>query len=471
MNTSTRPLRVAVVGAGPAGIYAADALMRSDASVSIDLYERMPAPFGLLRYGVAPDHSRIKAIVAALHKLLDKPQVRLLGNIDVGVDITLGDLRSFYDAVVYATGANSDRALPIPGIDLECSYGAADFVSWYDGHPDVPRTWPLDAKKVAVLGVGNVALDVARILAKSAEELLPTEIPPNVHAGLCANQAVEVHVFGRRGPAHAKFTPLELRELDHSPTIEVIVDPADLVYDEAALALRRSSKQVDLICNTLEQWAAREPGDRPHRLYLHFCENPVEILGDGDGRVRALRTERTRPGGAEVVAAEANQAEWEVQAVYRAIGYLSEPVAGVPFDEGAGVIPNEAGRVLADPGADAPERRYLPGVYVTGWIKRGPVGLIGHTKGDASETISSLLADVDRFVRPEQPQPEAVVALLEGRGIAFTTWYGWQLLDAYERDLGADEGRERVKVVERDVMVAVSRSSAGAGDCRVSIEP
>ncbi|GAB3207819.1 FAD-dependent oxidoreductase [Nocardia tengchongensis] len=471
MTTSTRPLRVAIVGAGPAGIYAADALMKSGALVSIDLYERMPAPFGLLRYGVAPDHPRIKAIVSALHKLLDKPQVRLLGNIDVGADITLDELRSCYDAVVYATGANADRALPIPGVDLEGSYGAADFVSWYDGHPDVPRTWPLDAKKVAVLGVGNVALDVARILAKTAEELLPTEIPPNVHAGLSANQAVEVHVFGRRGPAHARFTPLELRELDHSPTIEVIVDPADLVYDEAALALRQCSKQVELICSTLEQWAAREPGERPHRLFLHFCENPVELLGDGEGRVRALRTERTRPGGAEVVAAGGDHTDWEVQAVYRAIGYLSEPVPGVPFDECAGVIPNEAGRVLAEPDSDAPEQRYLPGVYVTGWIKRGPVGLIGHTKGDASETISSLLADVDRLARPASPQPEAVIELLESKGIAFTTWSGWQQLDAYERELGAAEGRERVKVVERDVMVAVSRSSAAAGDCRASIEP
>ncbi|MFE2631296.1 FAD-dependent oxidoreductase, partial [Streptomyces sp. NPDC059374] len=229
-----RPLRVAIVGAGPAGIYAADALLKSEVAaepgVSIDLFERMPAPFGLIRYGVAPDHPRIKGIVTALHQVLDKPQIRLFGNVDYPNDISLDDLRAFYDAVIFSTGATADRELRIPGIDLDGSYGAADFVSWYDGHPDVPRTWPLEAEKVAVLGVGNVALDVARVLAKTADELLPTEIPPNVYDGLKANKAVEIHVFGRRGPAQAKFSPMELRELDHSPNIEVIVDPEDIDY-------------------------------------------------------------------------------------------------------------------------------------------------------------------------------------------------------------------------------------------------
>ncbi len=247
MSDNSRPLRVAIVGAGPAGIYAADALMKSDTAkdrgVSIDLFERMPAPFGLIRYGVAPDHPRIKGIITALHKVLDKPQVRLLGNVDYGTDITLADLKKHYDAVIFSTGATDDRSLDIPGIDLDGSYGAAQFVAWYDGHPDFPRTWPLDAEKVAVIGVGNVALDVARVLAKTGDELLPTEIPDNVYQGLKANKAVEVHVFGRRGPAQAKFTPLELKELDHSPNIEVIVNPEDIEYDEGsavAAAARRS---------------------------------------------------------------------------------------------------------------------------------------------------------------------------------------------------------------------------------------
>ncbi|MFI6772838.1 FAD-dependent oxidoreductase [Nocardia sp. NPDC050412] len=454
MSVPKYPLRVAIVGAGPAGIYAADALMKSDAEVSIDLYERMPAPFGLIRYGVAPDHPRIKGIITALHKVLDKPQVRLLGNIDYGTDITLDDLRTFYDAVIFSTGANADRALPIQGIDLEGSYGAADFVSWYDGHPDVPRTWPLEAEKVAVLGVGNVALDVARVLAKTGDELLPTEIPPNVYNGLKANKAIEVHVFGRRGPAQAKFTPLELRELDHSPTIEVIVDPEDIDYDEGSEAARRHSKQVDMIANTLEQWAIRDVGNRPHKLFLHFFESPAEILGE-DGKVVGLRTERTQLDGTGNVKGTGVFKDWDIQAVYRAVGYLSQSIAKLPFDDHAGVVPNEAGRVLVDEGADG-AARFMPGVYVTGWIKRGPLGLIGHTKGDANETVACLLDDRERLSGAKDPAPEAVIDFLTGKGIPFTTWQGWYRLDAHERALGEPEGRERVKVVERADMLRAS---------------
>ncbi|MCM6777344.1 FAD-dependent oxidoreductase [Nocardia sp. CDC159] len=454
-SAATRPLRIAIVGAGPAGIYAADALMKSDAEVSIDLYERMPAPFGLIRYGVAPDHPRIKGIITALHKVLDKPQVRLLGNIDYGSDITLEELRRFYDAVIFSTGANADRELRIPGIDLDGSYGAADFVSWYDGHPDVPRNWPLDAEKVAVLGVGNVALDVARVLAKTGDELLPTEIPPNVYEGLKQNKALEVHVFGRRGPAQAKFTPLELRELDHSPTIEVIVDPSDIDYDEGSEAARRHSKQVDMVCNTLEQWAIRDVGDRPHKLFLHFFEAPAEVIGDENGKVVGLRTERTQLDGTGNCKPTGKFTDWEVQSVYRAVGYLSQNIPQLPFDEQAGTVPNEAGRVLVDEDADG-AARYLPATYVTGWIKRGPVGLIGHTKGDANETIACLLDDAPNFAPAADPDPESVTKWLEDKGIPFTTWAGWYRLDAHERSLGEPQGRERVKVVEREDMLRAS---------------
>ncbi|AKE91203.1 FAD-dependent oxidoreductase [Rhodococcus aetherivorans] len=456
MTDQTRPLRVAIVGAGPAGIYAADALMKSDTEVSIDLFERMPAPFGLIRYGVAPDHPRIKGIITALHKVLDKPQVRLLGNLDYGTDITLEDLRRFYDAVIFSTGANADRALNIPGIELDGSYGAADFVSWYDGHPDVPRNWPLEAEKVAVLGVGNVALDIARVLAKTGDELLPTEIPANVYEGLKNNKAVEVHVFGRRGPAQAKFTPLELRELDHSPTIEVIVDPEDIDYDEGSEAARRNSKQVDMVANTLQDWAIRDVGDRPHKLFLHFFESPAEILGE-DGKVVGLRTERTELDGTGNVRGTGKFRDWEVQAVYRAVGYLSQNIAKLPFDEQAGTVPNEAGRVVADDAAEG-TARYLQATYVTGWIKRGPVGLIGHTKGDANETVANLLADRAQGLlnTPEDPSEDAIVAFLEDKQLPYTTWQGWYRLDAHERSLGEAEGRERVKVVEREDMFRAS---------------
>ncbi|MFI5559018.1 pyridine nucleotide-disulfide oxidoreductase [Amycolatopsis japonica] len=442
------------MGAGPAGIYAADLLDKSSdsaGSVTIDLFERMPAPFGLIRYGVAPDHPRIKGIVTALHKVLDKPNIRLLGNVDYGTDLKLDDLRQFYDAVIFSTGAMADRALDIPGIDLDGSYGAADFVSWYDGHPDVPRTWPLNATSVAVLGVGNVALDVARILAKTADELLSTDIPDNVYQGLKASPVTDVHVFGRRGPAQAKFTPLELRELDHSPNVEVIVNPEDIEFDDGSIAALRASKQIDMVVKTLQEWAIRDQGDRPKRLHLHFLHSPCEIVGE-DGKVTGLRTERTELTGDGNVRGTGEFHDWDVQAVYRAVGYLSSHLPEIPFDHTTGTVPNTAGRVL-----DIDEEQ-VPGVYVTGWIKRGPVGLIGHTKGDAAETIASLLADADNLTAPAVEDPDAILGFLTERGVPFTTWEGWGKLDAHEKSLGVPHGRERVKVVEREEMTRISRS-------------
>ncbi|MEW2506396.1 FAD-dependent oxidoreductase [Amycolatopsis sp. NPDC047767] len=438
------------MGAGPAGIYAADLLDKSDADVQVDLFERMPAPFGLIRYGVAPDHPRIKGIVTALHKVLDRPNIRLLGNVDYGTDLKLDELREFYDAVIFSTGAMADRPLGIPGADLDGSHGAADFVSWYDGHPDVPRTWPLTATSVAVLGVGNVALDVARILAKTADELLTTDIPANVYEGLKASPVTDVHVFGRRGPAQAKFTPLELRELDHSPNVEVIVHPEDMEFDEASITALRASKQIDMVVKTLQEWAIRDEGTRPKRLHLHFFHAPAEVLGE-DGRVTGLRTERTEYDSEGGVRGTGEFHDWDVQAVYRAVGYLSSHLPEIPFDHTAGVVPNQAGRVL-----DLDENQ-LPGVYVTGWIKRGPIGLIGHTKGDAAETVASLLADADTLATPKHDSPDAILDFLTGRGIPFTTWEGWGKLDAHEKSLGEPHGRERIKVVERDEMVRVSR--------------
>ena len=448
----TRPLRIAVVGAGPAGIYTVDALVKSGAQVSVDLFERMPAPFGLIRYGVAPDHPRIKGIVDALHRVLEKPGVRLFGNVDYGNDLKLDELRQFYDAVVFATGAMADQPLRIPGVDLRGSYGAADFVSWYDGHPDVPRDWPLTARSIAVLGVGNVALDVARVLAKSAEEMLVTEIPDNVHAGLAASPVTDVHVFGRRGPAQAKFTPLELRELDHSPTVEVIVDPADIEFDDASIAAMRSSKQIDMVVKTLQDWAIRDVGHRPRRLHLHFFHSPVEILG-ADGTVTGLRTQRTELTGDGNVRGTGVLHDWDVQAVYRAVGYRSAHLADLPFDHVTGTIPHDRGRILDLDG------ELVPGAYASGWIKRGPIGLIGHTKGCSSETVAALLADAPSLRPASRPDPADVLAYLNERGIEFTTWQGWRNLDSYERALGEPHGRERIKVVDRSEMLAASRNS------------
>ncbi|MFS0701114.1 FAD-dependent oxidoreductase [Cellulomonas sp. 179-A 4D5 NHS] len=456
--STNRTLRVAVVGAGPAGIYAADILSKTDLDVSIDLFERLPAPFGLVRYGVAPDHPRIKQIIVALHKVLERGDIRLLANVDYGTDLKLDDLRQFYDAVIFSTGSIRDASLAIPGIELDGSYGAADFVSWYDGHPDVPRTWPLEAQHVAVLGAGNVALDVARILAKHADDLLPTEIPANVYEQLKASPVTDVHVFARRGPAQVKFSPLELRELGHVPDVDVIVYPEDFDFDEGSMAAIHSSNQTKQVVKTLTDWTLKEPEENTasRRIHLHFLHKPVEVLGE-DGKVVGLRTERTALNGDGNVTGTGELHDWPVQAVYRAVGYFGSPLVDIPFDDVAGVIPNREGRVVDVDG----ER--VPGVYATGWIKRGPVGLIGHTKSDASETIRHLTEDAGDPSDPENPfftaadrDPEAVIDFLAQRDVDVIEWSGWQLLDAYERSLGEPHGRERVKLVPRDHMVSIS---------------
>ncbi|NLF90652.1 MAG: FAD-dependent oxidoreductase [Corynebacterium marinum] len=446
-------MRVAVIGAGPAGIYASDLLIRNEEhEIYVDLFEQMPAPFGLIRYGVAPDHPRIKGIVKSLHNVLDRPRLRLLGNIEVGRDITAEELREHYDAVVFATGAVRDRALDIPGVEAEGSFGAADFVGFYDGNPRFSRDWDLSAEQVAVIGVGNVGLDVARVLAKTADELKVTEIPDNVYASLKQNQAREVHVFGRRGPAQAKFTPQELKELDHSPTINVVVDPEDIDYDAASEEARRASKSQDLVCQILEGYALREPKDAPHTLQIHLFEQPVEIL-EKDGRVVGLRTERTELDGEGGARGTGRFTDWPVQAVYRAVGYESDPVPGVPFDDRVAVIPNDGGHVLDNAGEP------LPGLYATGWIKRGPIGLIGNTKSDAKQTTDMLFADATagRLSR-EVTDPDAIISLLDDRGIAYTSWQGWYQLDAEERALGEAEGRERKKIVDWEEMVRHARA-------------
>ena len=445
-----RPLRVAVVGSGPAGIYASDLLIKSDVDVSIDLFERMPAPFGLIRYGVAPDHPRIKGIVQSLHRVLDKPELRLLGNVDVGNQVTVEELRDYYDAIIFATGATADRDLNVPGADLPESHGAAEFVGFYDGNPDFKRNWNLEANSVAVIGVGNVALDVARVLAKTGDELHVTEIPDNVYDSLSTNAAEEIHVFGRRGPAQAKFTPLELKELDHSPTIEVVVNPEDIDYDEASIEARRSSKTQDMVCSVLEQYAIRDPKGAPHKLFIHFFESPVEIIGK-DGHVAAIKTERTELNGDGSVHGTGKFTTWPVQSVYRAVGYRSDEVNGVPFDTNKAVIPNDGGHVV-----DLDSGEIIPGLYTTGWIKRGPVGLIGNTKSDAKETTTMLLADYKdgKLSEPAKTDPEDVIEFLKSKDIAYTTWDGWYKLDAAERALGEPEGRERKKIVEWDEMVS-----------------
>ena len=458
----TKQLRVAIIGAGPAGIYAGNILKNQHPEVTIDLFDSLPAPYGLIRYGVAPDHPRIKGIVNSLHEMLAEGSIRFFGNVTFGRDLTLGDIRKHYHAVIFATGAIKDADLNIPGVELDGSYGAADFVSWYDGHPDYPRTWPLEAEQVAVLGNGNVALDVARVLAKHADDMLSTDIPANVYAGLKASPVTDVHVFGRRGPAQIKFTPIELRELGEVEDVDIVLYDEDFPegwFNEDAEGV---TNQHRVMARIIEGWRERQANrgaDEPvasRRLHLHFFSSPVEILGT-DGKVSGIKFERTalNPDGASVHGT-GEFVEYPVQAVYRAIGYFGSELPEVPFDDKHGVIRNQGGRVIDESG------QQQPGLYATGWIKRGPVGLIGHTKSDASETIENLLADIESLADPAIADSEALLSELDARGVEYTTWAGWLQLDAHERALGAaDESpveRERVKVVAREEQVRISRA-------------
>jgi ferredoxin/flavodoxin---NADP+ reductase len=444
-------LRLAIIGAGPAGIYTADTMLKAEQKfdVSIDLFEALPAPYGLVRYGVAPDHPRIKSIISALRGVLDRGDIRLFGNVRYGVDITLDDLKRHYNAVIFATGAAHDASLDIPGVQEAGSFGAAEFVSWYDGHPDVPRDWPLSHKEVAVIGNGNVALDVSRMLVKHAEDLAATEVPQNVAAVLEASPVTDVHVFGRRGPMQVRFTPLELRELGELRDVDIVLYDEDFDLDPASQLAIETNKQVLVISRIMNAWRARPPRGASRRLHLHFYAKPLEIVGEG-GQVRAFRYERTRPDGQGGVVGTGEIRELDVQAVYRAVGYFGSELPGIPFDEKRGVVPNREGQVLDD--ADEP----VHGVFVVGWIKRGPVGLIGATKSGALETVKQVLHGQADWWSPAEPEPEAIVRLLEDRGIAYTDLEGWHLLDQHELSLGGPD-RERIKVVPRDEMVHISR--------------
>ena len=464
----SKAIRVAIFGAGPAGIYAGNILANAYPDVTIDLFDQLPAPYGLIRYGVAPDHPRIKGIVNSLHEMLNSGTIRFFGNVEFGKDITLEDVRKHYHAVIFATGAIKDAQLSIPGIELDGSFGAADFVSWYDGHPDVPRTWPLTAEKVAVLGNGNVALDVARMLAKQPDDLLSTDIPANVYEGLKASPVTDVHVFGRRGPASIKFSPIELRELGEVNDLDIVLydeDFPDGWFDEDAEGV---TNQHRVMARVMESWREREQTGAKRRLHLHFWSKPVAITGE-NGKVSGMQFERTTAAADGKVIGTGEIRTYPLQAIYRAIGYWGSELPEVPFNHEHGVIRNIGGRVVD--GDDS----QVNGIYATGWIKRGPVGLIGHTKSDAMETIENLVADIDKLVDPSTPDTDSLLAGLDAKGVEYTTWAGWNALNAHELSLGEQYGpilvrkhgetegtevpRERVKVVDRNEQIAISRAA------------
>jgi ferredoxin/flavodoxin---NADP+ reductase len=486
-------LNVAVVGSGPAGLYAAEALVKQAAAlpspvpVRVDVIDRLPTPYGLVRYGVAPDHKSIKSIAQYLRKVLESPDVRFVGGVLLGEDVTRDELVAAYDAVIYATGAMRDRRLGIDGEDLPGSYAATDFVNWYCGHPDVDAgAFTLDAESVAVIGVGNVAVDVARILARDPAELHATDVPQPVLDALHASKVREVHMIGRRGPAHAKFTTKELRELGELPGVEVVVhaDEADLAAFDLAgegAALADSDRRVRGNLVAISKWAeggAAEPSASGHarRLIVRFWLRPVQILGTD--HVTGITLERTRIDASGAFGGTGMLETLDAQMVLRSVGYQSVPLPGVPFDPRASVVPNALGRVLRPDGSP------LPGEYVAGWLKRGPTGVIGTNKSDAAETVRCLLEDLaggpgegdtplpraGLLRYPEQPEAMPVqadaewplAAVLGGRGVMPVSYAEWLRIETAEADLAKALGRgERVKLHSRDAIWSACRPQHG----------
>jgi ferredoxin--NADP+ reductase len=449
------PLRAAIVGAGPSGFYAADQLLK--AGFEVDLFDALPTPYGLVRAGVAPDHPKIKSVTRMYDKTARHEAFRFFGGVRLGSDVSREELLERYHAVLYAIGTATDRRLGIPGEDRPGSHAATEFVAWYNGHPDyADEAFDLDGGRAVVVGVGNVALDVARMLVLHPDELAPTDTADHALDAFAAAVVEEVVLLGRRGPAEAAFTNPELRELGELVRADVIVDPAQLEgVEEPEDTTRRRNLEI------LRDYAGREPSGKSHRIELRFLRSPVEILGEGeDGPVTGVRVSvnelvdgRAVPTGEEEVI--------ECGLVLRSIGYRGTPLAGIPFDERRGLIRNLGGRVCEEDGAPC------RGEYVVGWIKRGPTGVIGTNKKDAADTVARILEDVEAGAlnAPALPDAAECEAWLAERVPDLVTWEGWQAIDAHECAEGEPLGRPRVKLVRLERMreIAASARAAGAG--------
>ncbi len=463
-GTDAQPLRVAIVGAGPTGFYATDQLFRQPGLVSeVDMYDRVPTPYGLVRAGVAPDHQKIKAVTAVFDKVAANPRFRFFGGVELGRHVSVEDLRAHYHMLLYTTGAQTDRRMAIPGEDLGRSHAATEFVAWYNGHPDYrDLTFDLSQERAAVVGVGNVAADVARILSRTPEELATTDIADYALEALSASRIREVYVLGRRGPAQAAFTNPEVRELGELAGADITALPDEVELDELTRqALERApdratQKKVEI----LKEYARRAPTGKPRRLVMRFLVSPVELRDDGTGAVGGMRLVRNRlyatATGTLQPKATGEFEDLPVGLVFRSVGYRGVPLPGVPFNDDWGVILNDKGRVL-DPQAKHP----LVGQYTAGWIKRGPTGVIGTNKPDAVETVAGMVEDLARDIhlRPAAPSPAAVERLIGERQPQYLSYQDWQRLDEIETRRGKETGKPRVKFTQvKDMLAALGRA-------------
>ncbi len=452
VGTPENPLRVAIVGSGPAGFYAAGQLLaHEELTAAVDVYDRLATPWGLVRYGVAPDHPKIKSVTRVYERTARRPGFRFHGNVEIGTDLSHEELTSAYHAVIYACGAPADRRLGIPGEDLPGSHAATEFVAWYNGHPDhSDREFDLSGRRAVVVGNGNVALDVARMLALDADELRATDAADHAIEALAASRIEEIVVLGRRGPAQAAYTNPELRELGELADADVVVDPAEVELDPASRAhLASDAADATARANVeiVTEYSRRLPQGRRRRIVLRFCVSPVEILGrDRVEGIRLVRNELVADEHGRISARPTGATEeLACDLVLRSIGYRGVPIPGVPFDERRGTFHNAGGRVT-EVGTEDP----VLGVYTAGWVKRGPSGVIGTNKRCAQETVERLVEDVaaGRILEPAV-EPDALLEALEARGVEVVDYAGWQRIDAHERALGEAQGRPRVKLVRR----------------------
>jgi ferredoxin--NADP+ reductase len=448
--------RIAVIGAGPAGFYAADQLLK--AGFAIDLLDRLPTPYGLVRAGVAPDHPKIKSVTRMYDKTAASAGFRFFGGVELGRDVSREELLEHYHAVVYAVGTATDNRLGIPGEDLRGSHAATEFVAWYNGHPDfTDRSFDLAHERAVVIGNGNVAVDVARMLLIAADELAVTDTADHALSGFGVSQVRDVVLLGRRGPAQAAFTNPELRELGELTQADVVVDPDELVLDPLSAEWLETQGDPTTKRNVelLREYAARPAPSKTHRLALRFLRSPVEVLGDEQGRVRGLRVVRNRieagPDGRLRAVPTGEEEVIECGLVLRAVGYRGEPIPGVPFDAARGLIPNADGRVLGEDGEP------LRGEYAAGWIKRGPSGVIGTNKKCAAGTVACILEDAEAG-RLREPTGDAA-AWLQARVPGLVTWEGWLTIDEHERRAGEAGGRPRVKLVRVEDMARIASAT------------
>ena len=445
--------RVAVVGAGPAGIFAVHAILAAASRIRVDVFDRLPTPYGLVRYGVAPDNQKIKSVTRVLRAAFDdQDRVRFIGNVRFGTDIRRADLLEHYDAVVYATGAQGERRLGIPGEDLPGSYAAKEFVDWYSGHPDAAeRSFVLHTSHAAVIGAGNVALDIARMLVRSPEEVAQTDVPDRVLDAFRNSTVTDVHVIARRGVAQAKFTSEELRAIKELVNVDIVVRPEELSVTPGDEERMAANRQLRANVEMFRDWASRPLSGKPRRMHLRFLRRPIRILGDK--YVEGIELERNDLLADGTVRGSGEVETLEVGMMFRSLGYQPLPLPDVPFDEVQSIIPHREGRII-DRAGQVVERE-----YVTGWAKRGPCGIIGTNKSDSAETIANLLADLASRASFNSGNGDGVLALLEHRGVDYTNWSNWLRLDEHEVELGRQQGRPRVKLSTLSSMMEVCRTA------------